>query len=195
MKKILLYTFLFISTISYAQDQNQISISLGVGKNGILQDESLHSSTIKGEQFNSIELRYVHNFVKRFNRRKVWAIETGIFYSLHEVIVNEPSSSRFENIVVFSIPTFIRYNFYNYFYISGGPIFSKELISEEFDYRSKQDGMGIGIEFGGEYHISKNILLIINPFVRQYNLVQFNKTVYHDALTEYGVKFGVAYEF
>ena len=197
MKKIVLILLLINSFYVFGQDQNQITLSLGIGKNNMLQDESLSSTDIYGEQFNSIELRYVHNFVRRFNRRKVWAIETGVIFGLHEVVIqgNGLEVAKIEDIKIITVPTYIRYNFFKYFYVSGGPIFTLELNSEPVEFRSKQEGMGLGFGIGGEYHFAKHFLGFINPFLRQHNLIQFHETIFHDGLTEFGVKFGVAYEF
>ncbi|MEN8138689.1 MAG: outer membrane beta-barrel protein [Bacteroidota bacterium] len=195
MKNLILLLLILSGTYGFAQDQNQISVSLGIGQNSMLQDESLSNNTIHGEKFNSIELRYVHNFIKKFNRRKVWALETGIMYAKHEVVISEPANMELENIKIITVPTYIRYTFLKYYYVNGGLLFTMELDSNEHHNRSKQDGMGLGLGVGAEYHFGKNFLAFINPFIRQHNLIQFNALEYHDALTEYGIKFGLAYEF
>jgi len=55
--------------------------------------------------------------------------------------------------------------------------------------------MGIlHIGFGGKYHFN-NFLIYVNPNYKRHAVVPFEKEIYPEKLTEFGIQFGLGLKF
>lgn len=195
MRRVTLLLLLFFSLSAFSQDQNRISVGLAYGFNSMIQDEAIISTNIEGAKFNSVEIKYTRLLSRSIRDKNSWGIESGLIYSFHEFSIDEISNSTLEQIKVITIPVNVRLNFFKYFYGSAGIIASFELGSSPKEFRSVQDGLGIGAEIGGEYQINKSLALQMGTFLRQYNLLPFKQDITHDAISEFGFKLAMSYSF
>ncbi|MCK5823789.1 MAG: outer membrane beta-barrel protein [Ichthyobacteriaceae bacterium] len=199
MKKYILLLLLVLSFETYAQDQHQVSLGFGVGGNMMTQnDESKQKSTLYGEIFNTIELGYVYNFKQRYNRRKVMAIETGVRYNYHEILVSDSKKTYFDVINILAFPLEVRFNLPKYVYLNAGGFYGHELNADKtFQHRTVQTGLGLSFSVGSEFYITKKILVFVDAFFRKHNVVSlyYSDDYMRDGILEYGIKLGSSYEF
>jgi len=96
-----------------------------------------------------------------------------------------PTLSKRQNINVLSIPVYARYHFFKYLYISGGPTFNINGGDRDLN------GIGAGINFGGEFNMSNGMLITFGPFIRYQGLLPWKNY----KLSNRGIALGIGYRF
>jgi hypothetical protein len=199
---ILLFLIILFTSNSNAQVNNNFRLNITVGQNFMLQNTKDRGAQFDGEIFNSMEFRYVHYINDRFRRGKqVWGIESGLTYSINEffsiyedVIANE-TITIIEKVNLIYLPINLRYHFNKTYFLSSGIIYTFEIPSQQELRRSEQNGLGLNIEFGAEFKLTKTLKASISAVAVQHNLLSFSSSEFNDAVSEIGVKFGMSYQF
>jgi hypothetical protein len=205
VKRTILILFIVLISFSgnlHAQINNNLRANITVGQNLMLQNNINRAAQFDGEIFNSMDFRYVHFINKRFRRgRHVYGIETGISYSINEFFSIYEDANNVETITILEkihllyLPINFRYHFNKTYFLSSGIIYTFEIPSEQELKRTEQNGLGLNLEFGAEFVVSKTWKAHISAVAVQHNLLSFSSSEFNDAVTEIGVKFGMSYQF
>ena len=194
MKRRHFFTLLIILLIEiqcYSQNLNGLRTYYGVIDSELLRNENLDGgANYDNENSYEFGLKYLRKISKKFS------IETGINYMNCKVKITPaptgmPVNSRYENLKIISVPIFANYSLGKYFFANGGPIVDFQNSEESFD---SQSGIGYGIGIGGKYKFD-GFLIYINPNFKRHAFIPFDKEKYHQKLTEFGMQFGIGYDF
>lgn len=110
---------------------------------------------------------------------------TGNKFEVTPPYTGTPVLTSSMNLNVFSIPLFAKYHFLKFLYVSGGPLFN--LNSGERDL----NGIGAGVDFGGEYSFNNGMVLSFGPYMRIFGILPWKNY----KLINSGVNFGIGYRF
>ncbi len=183
---------LFAVVHSYAQKgSNELKIYYGIIDSELLRKESLvGSGSYDNKSSYEIGFKYQRNISGKFS------IETGINYMSCEVKITPAMTGitlnpEYEDLKMISVPVYANYTFGKYFFANAGPIIDFQNSDVTFD---SQSGIGYGIGVGGEYKFD-SFLIYVNPNFKRHSVLPFDKEEYHQKLTEFGIQFGIGYEF
>ena len=196
MKKLYLLT-LFTTIIICCQNiqaqmnfQNEVKIYYGLTESSLGAGQEL----IGGPGYN------VENSFET-GIRYIWRLPNGIgletganFWQGDVIITSAPmpeQTTRTEELKITTIPVFVNYEFWNYFYINGGPVMDFQSTDSSF---APQSGIGLGVGLGAQYAFNR-FLVYINPNWRMSSLIPFEKENHHPRLQTLGVQFGLGYSF
>ncbi|MFD2202213.1 outer membrane beta-barrel protein [Shivajiella indica] len=130
---------------------------------------------------------------------KKWAIETGLNSAVADIIF-KPNPSMFpvqeltilpssESFKMFSFPVLMRYSIFPFLFVNAGPLLDIQR-SENPSY--KQSGFGYLLGIGAE-HYFKKVGFFVHPHFKRHSTIPFVSTNYN--LTEFGLQFGLSYNF
>lgn len=139
---------------------------------------------------------YGISYTRSFN--KLFSIETGVSFSddkveLNSILPGVGEKIRDGNVKVISVPFYAKITFLKYFYADGGFSVDKQTNYLNNSAVKNQSGIGGGLGIGGQYSFGP-ITVFINPYFRQFSLINFAGTENNDLL-ETGLKFGAGYNF
>ncbi|MRI63578.1 PorT family protein [Ornithobacterium rhinotracheale] len=180
---------LIISGLSQAQQKNQIRFSYNFNIVDLSQFPPVSGgSSYSVKPKTNVEIQYLRKIANNFH------IATGVNYIGNEMVteydeipgITEPSPNKTENFHLLSIPVFVHYNFLNYFFVSGGPLFDVQL--NKTKKANKQSGIGLGASAGLEYPYS-NFIFSLSPALKFHNLTK------DEGLLDFSIQAGVGYKF
>lgn len=192
IKKLLfLPLFILMGLNSFSQDRNELRVFSGIADSKLVRDEKLlGSGSTEVKNYVEFGARYLHEFVDNVS------LETGLTYSTADLeltpdFTGAPIVSKLEKIELVSIPLYVNYGFWNYFFVNGGVFLDVQMAETSVD---SQSGFGYGIGVGGRYRL-KNFFIYASPNYKRHADAPFDKQDYHQELTEIGVQFGVGILF
>ena len=184
----------FLSLKINAQ-KNRIGFFYGLAGNELIRSTSLDGGASydgKGSDIFGINYQRILN--------KDLYLETGLEYSKNKIGITPPFypgidlTPRQEDIVLITIPVYVKFTFFKYFFVNGGTLIDFEIDRTEYQSTDDQSGIGFGGGIGGQYTF-RNFTFYINPLFRYHAVIPFQKENYQQHLTEAGIKFGLDYNF
>lgn len=192
MKTLLLIAILF--TISsgdiFAQKNNELNIYYGSSTANLYRKPMDGGADYQVQKFNEIGIKYLRLVSENMH------IVIGVNYSESDIKITPeymglPVVSRIEKTKIFSIPIYANYDFWKYMFINGGVILDFQTTDNSFD---SQSGIGFSMGFGGKYSFN-NFVIFVTPNYKIHSIIPFNKESHHQKLTEFGIQFGIGYQF
>ncbi|AWW31957.1 hypothetical protein DN752_18440 [Echinicola strongylocentroti] len=176
----------------HAQNTDEVRVYYGVAAAEFVRAPMYGGGGYDNTGFKEFGLRYLKGISERF------FIETGVNYSssnaiFHPEFIGEPVESKKEEFHLISVPIYAHYTFWRHFFVNGGPLLDFDA-SDNPDFIDKQAGIGYSLGVGGKYEFQQ-FSLFVNPNFKQHALFPFQKSSNHQKLTEFGVQFGVGYQF
>lgn len=147
------------------------------------------------DRINSFGVRYLRNLSNGFS------LETGLGFVFAELkqypympIKHSSTESGVKtgNLGIVTVPIFVNYSFWKYFFIHGGPMIN---IQHTGFTNDNQTGIGALLGVGLQYNFN-NFLIYASPNMSFHTLVPLAETErYHDKLIQQGFQFGFGYSF
>ena len=195
---ILLYVLILgISITSKAGDAEPVrgKCQLGLtfssfGSNDLISfQKTMGGPGYHSDGFESFGINYIYKLNRTID------FETGIEYSRYKIIVEPnlpliyggtPYSAKFSLI---QIPTTVRVNFLNYFFVNGGVFLDIGATSSNPDFN--QNGIGANLGIGLKYDVNRRLSLFANPYSKVHSLFHFTSGGNRQILVESGFRFGM----
>lgn len=184
--------FMAVATIQgYSQNANEISIYYGISDSKLLRNEEIvgagYHETSKLNEFGVKYLRHIKNN---------FSIELGMNILKADLAIHSAPTFplipvRYEKLEMISIPIAANYTLWRYLFVNAGPVLDFQTSENSID---SQSGIGYSIGFGGKYHFN-NFLIYVNPNYKRHAVVPFEKEIYPEKLTEFGIQFGLGLKF
>jgi hypothetical protein len=198
MKNIILLSFLFFVSLSLkAQSGFEMKGYFGISGTSIARKVNLEGIT-EAEMTNLKEVGLL--FSKGISKKVT--ITTGLNFGYGEVEFRPaicPNCSQQltyyhnSNFEIISIPVYGSYSFWNFLYVTAGPIIDFQL--SEGNNFSDQSGLGYLAGLGARFD-SKKVSFSIFPNYKRHGAIPFDDSAeYKHILQELGVQFGVGYRF
>ena len=191
--KIVFFAFILLSIQAFSQSKNNISILYGVAGNDVNIHGSIGDFGYNGKSGTMFGLSYTRDLNHSLS------LETGLVFSdnkTQETYIIPGIGEGISNgtVKMITIPVFVKYTFFKYLYLDGGPLIDKQ--TNYHDGTSLNDQSGIGLEFGiGGKYTTGPVTFFINPSIREHSIINFSNDGSNFNLREAGVKFGVGYGF
>ncbi|WP_194974171.1 outer membrane beta-barrel protein [Aquiflexum lacus] len=192
-KKYILSIGLFLTSLgTYCQNVNELKVFAGTSKAFINRQVPMF-----GE--GSIQTR---NFVECgviFYSQVLENTRVGLGFNYSNSLIdfnanpaNHTLTQYSQRFQLISVPVLLEYNFFNYLFLSGGPLVDFQLTENNF---SDQSGIGYLLELGGKYGTG-NLSFSLFPNFKKHSAIPFIRPENSKhILTELGVQFGVGYKF
>jgi hypothetical protein len=186
--KLILLALILLSTRAYCQTKNSLSILYGTAGNAILAPTGVDG---KGAT--------LYGFNYQRNLTKLFSIETGLEYSINNVLwdyedaYNPHFIPQKGNVRMLSVPVYADFTFFKYLFADAGLIADFETNYHSNALVDNQSGIGFGLGIGGKYSFKK-MTVFVNPFLQLHSLISFYNES-HDSLSDAGIKFGIGYRF
>ncbi len=125
---------------------------------------------------------------------RVFSFETGLEYIRGRFVSRScdpgeiPHDSQLD---LLSIPIGVKGTFGKYFFINGGTLFDLGITSH--GGIDSQTGLGAMLGMGLQCAFGPRFTAYVNPYLRWHALIPFDKKLYHEHLTEAGIRFGLTY--
>lgn len=194
-----LVTFILLSCVSFSYAQTYsdsplskpitgrttLSVLFSFGGNDLYSSpDVVGGPSYYGKGFTGIEGNVSMLVIKNL------AVVTGFTFAINKFEKTDaPSGSPVvttrQNIVVLSIPLYVKYHFLKFLYVSAGPVFNMNSGDRDLN------GVGVGGTFGAEYAFNNGLLLSFGPFIRFHGLLPEKNY----KLINSGVNFGIGYRF
>lgn len=184
--------FMAMATIQgYSQNDNEISIYCGISDSELLRNEEIVGAGYhETSNLNEFGVKYLRHIKNNFS------IELGMNIlkadlAIHSAPTFPLSPVRYEKLEMISIPIAANYTLWKYLFVNAGPVLDFQTSENSID---SQSGIGYSIGFGGKYHFN-NFLIYVNPNYKRHAVVPFEKEIYPEKLTEFGIQFGLGLKF
>ncbi len=199
MKKIaLLLGLTLFYTLSFAQ-KNKISVEYSFSQADLIRghffnidDELIGSASYDVQKPFQMGIKYSREFPYHFS------IETGLEYFQTDIKIApvyfgigtpKPYS---KNLQLVSIPIYLNYTFFKYFFINGRLLLDWQLKNNDsFD---NQTGIGYGFGIGLKYDF-ENFSVSLSQNLREHAFIPFKKEKHQQRLVVDEVKISVGYRF
>lgn len=160
-----------------------VTFKISYGGNDLYSSEDIEGGpSYTGRGFYSIEAEMAFRITDNLD------IVPGISFIGNSFDVSpayRPTLSDRQSLNVFSIPVYVRYHFFKYLFVSGGPTFNANGGDRDLN------GIGAGLHLGGEFKLSNGLLVTFGPFIRYQGILPWKSY----KLANRGVTFGVGYRF
>lgn len=190
MKKVFIFTMLFLSAMFFAQKKSvSYTVSGGAGYATVAAKQKMIGS-------GTLEIKpgFHVGLSTAFLMPNSDEIELGVYYQQNKLEVtsapmpnNQTVTSRNLNLIF--IPLNYKYNFENTFFIKGGPIFSIDSFKED-GYFDNFSGIGFGVSAGKDFG-EGNVRFRLAPFANAHTLLSFNDN--NNFITDFGLQLGLVF--
>jgi len=137
----------------------------------------------------------------KYKISRLFSINTGLEYSKFKIdlrgAIVDPSKPVFRdsmNLSLLEVPVLLSMNLGKYFYAHAGPNFHFQFQGND-QYVDKQNGIGFYAGIGGNYYITSNFGLFVEPFAKANSIILFTDSNYPDRITVLGIKTGLKWRF
>jgi hypothetical protein len=190
--KLLLCPLLFFSLGAHSQATNTISVLYGLSSTSV----DIHGAIGDFGYTNKTGMSYGATYSRNFGR--IFSLETGVIFYDDKTEINsiEPGRTVINDgdVKLLTVPIIGRWTFFKYFFIETGLSFDKQTNYTDNSVVSNQSG--IGNEFGfGSIYAFKHISFFVNPYWREFSIINFSSNNENRNLMDIGVKFGLGYNF
>ncbi len=183
-KTILLLGLILFTTLSFAQKKNKISVEYSFSQADLIRghffniDDELTGSAsydVKKPPFQ-MGLKYSRNLPYHFS------IETGLEYFQTDIKISPPRTGRdipkpyFRDLKLVSIPIYLNYTFFKYFFVNGGLLLDWQLKKSNY-YFDNQSGVGYGFGIGLKYDFEK-FSVSLSQNLKEHAFIPFKKEKY-----------------
>lgn len=191
--KIVFSAFILLGIQAFSQSKNNISILYGVAANSVSIHGAIGDFGYNAKSGTMFGLSYARDLNQSLS------LETGLVFSDNKtqetyIIPGVGEGVLNGTVKMITIPVFVKYTFFKYFYLDGGPLIDKQTNYKSGSELNDQSGIGFEFGIGGKYSFDK-FTVFINPSMREHALITFGNTGSTFNLLEAGFKFGVGYNF
>ncbi|WP_426669247.1 outer membrane beta-barrel protein [Mucilaginibacter sp. McL0603] len=190
--KLIFLALVLLSTQAYCQLKNNFSLVYGAGLN------TISSIGIGGPGYEG-KVGKIYGFNYSRNITKVFSIETGLEYSVNNVLRNfEDAYNPYftpqkGSIKMLSVPIYANFTFLKYLFADAGIIADFETNYYSNSITPKQSGIGINVGTGYKFNFNK-IFIFVNSFLQVHSVIAFQNDD-NSSLINLDAKFGIGYRF
>jgi hypothetical protein len=190
--KILLCAFLFFSVRAFSQTTNNISVLYGLSSTSV----DIHGAIGDFGYANKTGTSYGATYSRNFS--KIFSVETGVILYDDKAEIHSIQPGRDVitdgDVKLITVPIIGKWTFFNCLFIETGISIDKQTNYSSNSVVSSQSGLGNEFGFGGTYTF-KHISVFVNPYWREFSIINFSSNNENRNLIDIGVKFGLGYNF
>ncbi len=190
--KLLLCAFLFFSVGAYAQTPNNISVLYGLSSTAV----DIHGAIGDFGYTNKTGMSYGATYSR--NLTKTFSLETGLIMYDDKTEINSIQPGRTVvsdgDVKLLTVPVIGRWTFFKYFFIETGISFDKQINYNSNSVVNNQSGLGNEFGLGAIYYL-KHVSVFVNPYWREFSIINFSSNNENRNLMDVGIKFGMGYNF
>jgi len=158
------------------------AFAFSFGGNSLYSSEDIEGGpTYSGREFYSLEAQIIFKLSDRIDIVPGISFIRNLFYYSPAF---KPTLSEKASINVFSIPLYARYHFLKFLFLGGGLTINVNGGDRDLN------GIGAGIQFGGEFNLNNGMFLTFSPFIRTQGLLPWKNY----KLTNTGVTLSIGYK-
>jgi len=98
------------------------------------------------------------------------------------------------DVKLITVPIIGRWTFFNCLFVETGISIDKQTNFSSSSVVSSQSGLGNEFGFGGTYTF-RHVSVFVNPYWREFSIINFSSNSENRNLIDIGVKFGLGYNF